>query len=116
VPQGGVWNTLPLPFWLKRFRPDGWGVQLDNSLVAFAEAKSLDDIDTAHTRAQLETFGFVDMRVSGVRCPLYFAVPRSGVRKLDRVLHDVGLLGAGHVRRIEVPDVLLQEVRDECRR
>lgn len=116
VPQGGHWNALPPPFELKGFRPDGWGVKIDQSLIAFAEAKSVGDIDTGHTRLQLKTFGFVEMRDSGVRCPLYVAVPRSGVRQLDRVLADVGLLGAGQVKRIEVPDVLLREVKHECRR
>lgn len=116
VPQGGYWNALPPPFELEGFRPDGWGVKVDESLIAFAEAKSLGDIDTAHTRSQLKTFGFVDMRGGGARCPLYVAVPRSGVRRLDRVLTDVGLLGFCHVKRIEVPDVLLQEVPYECRR
>ena len=116
VPQGGVWNTLPLPFTFKGFRPDSWGVRLDKSLVAFAEAKSVGDIDTAHTRSQLSTFGFVCMRGSSAHCPLYVAVPRSGARLLDRVLKDVGLLGAAHVTCIEVPDVFLKERRDEYRR
>src|SRR5262245_31879278 len=116
VPQGGVWNALPLPFEFGHFRPDGWGVQLDQSLFAFAEAKAWADIDTTHTRLQLSTFGFVDMRESRRRCPIYVAVPRSGGRILDRVLNDVGLFGAAHVRRIEVPDVLLQEKWNECRR
>src|SRR5262245_7951910 len=94
VPQGGVWNALPLPFALQGFRPDGWGVRLDESLVAFAEAKSLSDIDTAHTRSQLKTFGNVEMRGTGERCPIYVAVPRSGARFLERVLKDLGLWGA----------------------
>lgn len=116
VPHGGAWNALPLPFELGGFRPDGWGVHLDDSLFAFAEAKSSGDIDTTHTRSQLRTFGFVKMRESAQRCPMYVAVPRSGRGLLDRVLRDVGLLGAVHVRRIEVPDVLLLENRDEYRR
>lgn len=116
VPQGGVWNALPLPFEFGRVRPDGWGVQLDESLFAFAEAKSWGDIDTRHTRLQLSTFGFVDMRESGRRCPIYVAVPHSGRTLLDRVLNDVGLFAAAHVRRIEVPDVFLQEKRNEHRR
>jgi hypothetical protein len=115
VPQGGAWNALPPPFVLKGHRPDSWGVRLDESLIAFAEAKSLNDIDTVHTRSQLSTFGFVCMRGSNARCPLYVAVPRSGSQLLDRVLQDVGLLGARHVARIEVPDVFLKGRRDECR-
>jgi hypothetical protein len=116
APQGGVWNALPPPFKLKGYRPDGWGMRFDEWLVAFAEAKSLSDIDTAHTRSQFSIFGFVSMRESRQRCPLYIAVPRSGGRRLDRVLKDVDLLGAAHVTRIEVPDVLLRESRDERRR
>lgn len=116
VPQGGVWNALPLPFELKGFRPDGWGVRLDELLFAFAEAKSHGDIDTVHTRSQLKTFGYVEIRETGERCLVYVAIPRSGARLLDRVLKDVGLLDAPHVTRIEVPDVLLREERDECRR
>jgi hypothetical protein len=113
VPQGGVWNALPLPFEFGGFRPDGWGVHMDNTLFAFAEAKSWSDIDVTHTRSQLRIFGFVDMRENGERCRLYIAVPRSAAGILDRVLKDLGLLGAPHVRRIEVPDVLLQEKRNE---
>ena len=116
VPQGGMWNALPLPFQLDGFRPDGWGVDLDKSLFGFAEAKSLGDIDTEHTRNQLKTFGFVSMRNRSQRCPLYVAVSRSGDCRLDKVLRDVGLFGAEHVRRIEVPDILLQESVDERRR
>jgi hypothetical protein len=116
VPQGGAWNALPPPFELKGFRPDGWGIRLDESLFGFAEAKSLGDLDTVHTRSQLKTFGHVEIRATGKRCPVYVAVPRSGARLLDRVLKDVGLLGAAHLTRIEVPDALLREVRDDCRR
>jgi hypothetical protein len=116
VPQGGIWNTLPLPFQLEGVRPDGRGVDLDKFLFAFAEAKSLGDIDTKHTRDQLKRFGFVAMRNRSQRCPLYVAVPRSGECRLDRVLKDVDLLGAEHVRRIELPDILLQESVGECRR
>lgn len=116
VPQGGFWNALPLPFQFAGFRPDGWGVHLDTSFFAFAEAKSWSDVDTQHTRSQLKSFGFVSMREGGQRCPLYIAVPRSAGARLDRVLKDVHLLGAAHVKRIEVPDVLLQERLDECRR
>jgi hypothetical protein len=108
VPQGGIWNALPLPFQLGRFRPDGWGVDIGKPLFGFAEAKSLDDIDTGHTRNQLKTLGFVSMRNSSQKCPLYIAVPRSEKDRLDRVLKDVDLLGAEHVRRIEVPDILLR--------
>jgi hypothetical protein len=115
VPQGGIWNVLPQPFQLRGFRPDGWGVDIDKSLFAFAEAKSWSDIDTVHTRSQLKTFGFISMREGRQRCPLYIAVPRSGESRLDQVLKDVDLLGADHVRRIEVPDILLRERLDERR-
>jgi hypothetical protein len=105
--QAGVWNALPPPFELRGVRPDAWGVRTKDSLFAFAEAKAADDIDTRHTRAQLKVFGFTRMRRSVYRCPLYVSVPRSAASLLDRVLADLGLIGAKHVIRLHIPDALL---------
>jgi hypothetical protein len=89
-------------------RPDAWGVRAEDFLMAFAEAKTSHDIDTSHTRAQLRVFGFAKMRNTTCRCPLYFAVPRSSAYRLDRVLNDLGLIGARHVIRLHVPDALIE--------
>lgn len=110
--QAGVWNSLPVPFALKRVRPDAWGLRAQDSLLAFAEAKTAGDIDTKHTRAQLRVFGFTHV-VNDLRpCPLYVAVPRSCTGLLDRVLVDLGLIHARHVFRLHIPDVLLLEQQD----
>jgi hypothetical protein len=49
------------------------------------------------------------MRSDSTPCPLYLAVPRSSAYDLDRVLVDTRLIGAKHVIRIHVPDILLLE-------
>lgn len=109
--QAGVWNALPPPFDLRGVRPDAWGVRTEDLLFAFAEAKTADDIDTKHTRAQLRIFGFIRMRRTVHRCPLYVSVPRSAASKLDRVLADLGLIGAKHVIRLHIPDALIARGR-----
>src|SRR5262245_23121382 len=106
--QAGVWNALPAPFDLQGQRPDAWGVRAEDSLFAFAEAKTSNDIDTRHTRAQLRVFGFTKMRHSVQRCPLYIAIPRSSAYRLDRVLSDLGLISARNVIRLHIPEPLLE--------
>ena len=107
VEQAGDANRLPRPFQLRGVRPDAWAVHARDGLIAFAEAKTRNDVDTAHTRDQLRVLGATRMRNGKVRCPLYIAVPRDGAYALDRVLADVGLLAARHVRRLHVPEALL---------
>jgi hypothetical protein len=106
--QAGVWNALPIPFTLRGVRPDAWGVRTEDALFAFAEAKTADDIDTKHTRTQLRVFGFTNMRHDARRCPLYLAIPCSSAYRLDRVLVDLGLIGARNVIRLHIPEALLE--------
>lgn len=114
VPQGGVWNTLPIPPYLAGVRPDAWGFAPASGTVAVGEAKTWTDIDTSHTRKQLCVLGRLVQRDDGRRCHLYFAVPRSAASNLDRVLAQVGLLGARHLVRLHIPDCFVTETRDEC--
>lgn len=109
--QGGLWNALPAPFPIAGLRPDAWGLRERDALLAIAEAKTAADINSAHTRQQLSMFGRVRVGSGSERrpCPLYVAIPRSGVRLLDRVLAQLGLAGASHIVRIHVPDILLQD-------
>jgi hypothetical protein len=106
--QAGVWNALPPPFELLGVRPDAWGVRTEDSLFAFAEAKTTDDIDTRHTREQLRVFGFTKMRHSVQRCPLYISIPRSCAYRLDLVLIDLGLISARNIIRLHIPEALLE--------
>jgi hypothetical protein len=105
TPQGGLWNQLRPPFEVGGYRPDLWG-SLKRS-VAFGEAKTLEDIDTAHTRAQLCAFAKYDNRPLAPPSLVYIAVPRSGAYVLDRVLVATGLLGSAQLRRLHVPDFLI---------
>jgi hypothetical protein len=114
IPQGGLWNTLPVPPQLVGVRPDAWGVAPGTGDIAFGEAKTWTDIDTVHTRKQLRVLGRLIGRDDRRRCRLYLAIPRSAAGDLDRVLGDVGLLGARHLVRLHIPDCFLMETRDEC--
>jgi hypothetical protein len=113
MPQGGLWNKLPPPFELAGVRPDACGIAPTTGEVAFGEAKTYQDIDTRHTRNQLCVFGRLKHRNGRTMCRLYIAVPRSAAALLDRVLLDVGLLGARHVVRLHIPDCFVMENRDE---
>ncbi|SRR5260370_1449005 len=113
MPQGGLWNSLPAPPELAGVRPDACGISPATGELAFGEAKTAKDIDTPHTRAQLRVFGRLVNRDRGA-CRLYVAVPRSAVADLDRVLGQVGLLGARHVVRLHIPDCFVTENPDEC--
>lgn len=101
------WSDLPVPFEVGGIRPDACGVHLRCGLIAFAEAKTEEDVDNAHTRKQLRVLGRARMRDGKTPCPVYIAVPRSAAYALDRVLIDIGLIGMAHVRRMHVPNALL---------
>jgi hypothetical protein len=106
--QGGFWNALSAPPALAGVRPDAWG--RGNTRIAFAEAKTAADIDTAHTRSQLRVFARIRATGTEEACRLYLAIPRSAAPALDCVLAELGLVGAPGIVRIHVPDVLLMEV------
>ncbi len=103
--QGGFWNALGAPPTLAGARPDAWGYHGER--VAVAEAKTLADIDTRHTREQLKRFA--RLRTVDGFCRLYVSIPRSAAPILDRVLADLGLISAPNIVRLHVPDVLLGE-------
>lgn len=109
APRGMEWSSLPAPFSYGGIRADAWGQRRASKLLAFGEAKTFADIDNAHTRQQLKILGRIQMKGIHIPCPLYIAIPRSAVYELDNVLIDVGLLGARHIVRLHVPDVLLRD-------
>jgi hypothetical protein len=113
LPQGGLWNALPRPSELAGVRPDACGVLPTTGEFAVGEAKTAADIDTGHTRKQLRVFGKLRLKDGTTPCRLYIAVPRSAASALDRVLGQVGLLRAGHVVRLHIPDCFVSEARDE---
>lgn len=109
IDQAGELNRLPPPIEVQGVRPDACGVSQVQELLGFVEAKTHGDIDNIHTRRQLRVLGYARMRNGKHPCPLYIAIPRSCAYALDRVLIDVGLLGTKHLRRIHVPDILLDQ-------
>ena len=102
-------SALPSPFVFQQVRADAWGQRPKDRMIAFAEAKTFDDVDTEHTRRQLEILGKTRIKGSQTPCPLYIAVPRSAVYELDSVLIDIGLLRAPNVVRLHIPDALIEE-------
>ena len=104
-PQAGIWNDLGAPPTIGGVRPDAWAC--DGVRVALAEAKTIADIDTQHTRMQLRGFARLQDNATGAACRLYLAIPRSGAPLLDRVLVEVGALGSAEIVRLHVPDIFL---------
>lgn len=109
APYAGVWNRLPPPFSIAGVRCDASGVVPVTDEIAVGEAKTADDLATEHSHRQLRVFGGLRDKRSGALCRLYIAVPRSAVYELDRALIATGLIGARHVVRLHIPDVLLEE-------
>jgi hypothetical protein len=114
VPQGGLWSSVPPPSEFSGLRPDACGTIPTTGEFAVGEAKNPADIDNVHTRKQLYVFGRLRTNSGKLPCRLYIAVPRSAAPVLDRVLAQVGLLGAKHVIRLHIPDCFVAEVRDAC--
>ena len=102
---------LPQPPDLGGVRPDACGIHEQDDVFGFVEAKTEWDIDNAHTRKQLSHLAGLRMGSSGKPCPLYVAIPRGSAYALDRVLIDIGLLRASHIRRLHIPSVFLESGR-----
>ena len=111
TPEGDSWNGVAPPPQLKRLRPDACGIDPATGHFAFGEAKTSEDINTAHTRKQLRVFAQLIHRSDHARCRLYLSVPRSAIMTLDHVLGQVGLLGAPHVVRLHIPDCFINGSR-----
>jgi hypothetical protein len=109
APYGGAWNQLPRPFSIAGVRCDASGMAPETGEIAVGEAKTADDLVTEHSHRQLRVFGGLVDKRSGALCRLYVAVPRSALYELDRALIATGLIGARHVIRLHIPDVMLEE-------
>ena len=109
APYAGTWNRLPPPFSIAGVRCDASGLAPETDEIAVGEAKTAGDLATKHTLRQLRVFGSLVDKRSGALCRLYIAVPQSAVYELDRALIASGLIGARHVIRLHIADVLLQE-------
>ena len=115
VPYAGMWNRLPRPISIAGVRCDASAIEPDTGEIAIGEAKTTEDLASAHTRRQLGIFGRLVNKPSGNLCRLYVAAPRSAVYQLDRALIAVGLIGAPHVIRLHIPDVMLEDTTHVAR-
>lgn len=115
APRNLELSQMPRPFAIGGIRADAWGQRMPDQLLALGEAKTFADVDTKHTREQLQVLGRTRMKGSKLYCPLYVAVPRSAAKKLDRVLIDTALIRQKHIVRLHVPDVLLEDCLNGAR-
>jgi hypothetical protein len=109
APRDRSLSALRAPFVLNGIRADTWGQLPGGGLIAFGEAKTARDVDTAHTRKQLAVLGNLKMKGASIACPVYVAIPRSAAYALDRVLIDIGMIRSKNIFRLHVPDVLIEE-------
>ena len=109
APYAGAWNRLPPPFSIAGVRCDASAVVPETDEIAVGEAKTADDLASKHSHRQLRVFGGLVDKRSGAFCRLYIAVPRSAAYELDRALIATGLIGARHLIRLHIPDVMLEE-------
>lgn len=109
TPQGGVWNSLPVPSTIGNIRPDVWGVIPNTHALALGEAKTASDLCSAHTRQQLNVLRNLLEKQQDWTVKVYVAVPRSAVQDLDRALIATGLIANRQVVRLHIPDCLLSE-------
>jgi hypothetical protein len=113
TPQGGIWNVLPVPFEIASVRPDAWGIVASTGEIAVGEAKTADDLASAHTQRQLRVFGRLLQLERSAICRLYLAVPRSAAYLLDRALVKAEIIGEKNIIRMHVPDCLVLESSSE---
>ena len=109
VPQFDCERRLHYPPNLGGLRPDVLAFSPAMGTFAFGEAKTEDDLDSDHTRHQFRRYAAITSDSSLNRSAIYVATPRSAAMALDRLLRDVGLIAAQHVRRLHIPDCLIEE-------
>ena len=108
TPQGGPLNHIAIPPVLQSIRPDVLAVAPGRNSFAVGEAKTEDDLYSAHSLRQLEVLDTL-AQVKGWSGKIYIAVPRSAVRTLDTALAKAGLAGSRTLIRLHIPDCLISE-------
>lgn len=109
LPQFDCERRLHYPPNLGGLRPDAIAFSPVIGSFAFGEAKTEDDLDSDHTRNQFRRYATITSDCDFSRNAIYVAIPRSAAMALDRLLRDVGLIAARHVRRLHIPDCLIEE-------
>jgi hypothetical protein len=109
LPQFDCQRRLQHPPIVSGVRPDAFAFSPSDGAFAFGEAKTVEDIESTHTKQQLLSYARMTHRLGAEGARLYLVVPRSASTALDRVLVQVGLSAAKQVRRMHVPDCLVEE-------
>jgi hypothetical protein len=109
VPQFDCERRLIYPPNLGGLRPDALAFSPVMGSFAFGEAKTENDLDSDHTRRQFRRYAAITSDGALSRSVIYIATPRSAAMALDRLLRDVGLFTARQVRRLHIPDCLIEE-------
>ena len=109
VPQFDCERRLHYPPNLGGLRPDALAFSPVMGSFAFGEAKTENDLYSDHTRRQFRRYAAITSDSALSRSAIYVATPRSAAMALDRLLRDVGLVTARHVRRLHIPDCLIEE-------
>jgi len=83
-----------------RYVPDGRRRgEMNPDLLCLGEAKTAEDIDNDHTKAQFKEFSnYVMPGVYGQDCPFYVAISKGSEETLERVLKELGLPNKPHVK------------------
>src|SRR4051794_3850939 len=76
TPQGGPLNHIAIPPVLQSIRPDVLAIAPGRNSFAVGEAKTEDDISSAHSRHQFEVLGTLT-QVKGWSGKIYIAAPHS---------------------------------------
>jgi hypothetical protein len=88
-------------------RPDAFGYSYPDDAFALAEAKTVEDLQSVHTKLQLRHYKALIARSGRTR--IYLAVPRSAALILDYVLKEAGLLVMPSIKRLHIPDCFIFE-------
>lgn len=92
---------------LSGLRPDALGYSYSGDTFALVEGKTAADLLSTHTKLQFRRYSALLAVARGTH--LYFAIPRSAAKTLDRVLLDTGLYMTGSVIRLHIPDCFVSE-------
>jgi hypothetical protein len=109
VPQFDCKRRLHYPPNLGGLRPDVLAFSPIMGSFAFGEAKTEHDLNSDHTRSQFRRYAAITSESSFSGTALYVVAPRSAAMALDRLLCDVGLIAVRYVRRLHIPDCLIEE-------
>ena len=86
---------------VNEYIPDVEGYRKDMELRCFGEAKTADDIDNEHAKAQFKEFGGRIMssgKSKNVACPFCIGVPKGSEAILQKVLKELRLLDKPNVK------------------